>query len=257
LSFPCSSVAHTFEDERVCQSFGADKAFSDEDRRDSFTHMSRYSSARAIEMESKVHRGLLKKTAGTWCFWSPEMCRAESEGFSGYASDLWAAGVCLYIFTTGLLPFFSLAPVDLFDLIEKANVQYEGLGLSKELVNLLSKMLSKDPLTRPGVRDCLKHDFCSNSRELRIQELSIESEDYSKHVILSQNDVDNALSVTVPENSEAIRQISERYSDSAASFTTSTSVTITKNDLSVHSKTSAKLKNKSKKIFSNLRQFRF
>lgn len=184
------------------------------------------------------------------------MCCAESKGFSGYASDLWAAGVCLYIFTTGLMPFFSLVPNFLFDLIKKDNVQYEGLGLSKELRNLLGQMLSKDPSMRPGVKDCLKHEFCSDSTVMRIQKLSINGEHGGEHIILSQNEVDNALSVAVPEKSEAIYQISERYSDAAASGTASGSATPMKFDIIFQSKTTVRLKEKSKKLLGNLKQFR-
>ena len=124
------------------------------------------------------------------------MCNTESNGFSGYTADLWAAGVCLYIFTTGKLPFFSLIPTELFGLISKGEVEYEGLGLSNVLKDLLGKLLDKDPSTRAGVGTCLKHKFCADARAERLAELGHEMSD--KHIILSKNDVDMALSVTMP-----------------------------------------------------------
>jgi len=130
------------------------------------------------------------------------MCSTDPNAFSGYASDLWAAGVCLYIFTTGMVPFFSLVPTELFGLIATANVQYDGLGLSNELKNLLRQMLSKDPLSRLGVGDCLKHGFCADARKERMGELSTKR-DLDEHIILSQRDLDMALSVTVPKNHDA------------------------------------------------------
>ena len=151
----------------------------------------------ALHMSSRYNRGMLKKTEGTYCFWSPEMCTAESNGgFSGYTADLWAAGVCLYIFTTGTLPFFSLQPGELFDLIESAKVKYEGLGLSNKLIDLLGKLLDNDPKNRAGVGDCLKHQFCAEAREERLSALGNLMSD--QHIILSKNDVDTALSVTMP-----------------------------------------------------------
>lgn len=125
------------------------------------------------------------------------MCTSDEAmgGFSGYSADLWAAGVCLYIFTTGMLPFFSHFPSELFDLIAKAEVHYEGLGLSDQLKNLLSKLLTKDASTRAGVGDCLKHEFCANARLQRIDELGNKFRSSEKHIILSQNDVDQALSI--------------------------------------------------------------
>jgi serine/threonine protein kinase len=164
----------------------------------SIHHLSQHESDSALNMPSKYNTGMLKKTEGTWCFWSPEMCSTnsdESKGFSGYAADLWAAGVCLYIFTTGRLPFFSLSPSDLFHLIAKAEVQYEGLDLSHELKDLLGKLLTKDPATRAGVGDCLKHKFCASARTQRIHELGSKIKGSERQIVLSKNDVDMALSV--------------------------------------------------------------
>ena len=126
-------------------------------------------SDKALEMINCYNSGMLRKTEGTWCFWSPEMCDASSSaGFSGYAADLWAVGICLYIFATGTLPFFSFDPSVLFDMIAIAMVPYEGQGLSDNLIDLLGKLLEKDPSKRAGVGDCLKHTFCAQARIERI-----------------------------------------------------------------------------------------
>ena len=63
--------------------------------------------------------GTLRDTSGTWCFWAPEMCNDDDDVFSydGYAADVWAAGVCLYVFAYGRLPFFHVQPIPLFELI--------------------------------------------------------------------------------------------------------------------------------------------
>jgi len=226
-------VAHIFEDERARESYmqnalddeslqdllsdceGDDDILASElSKTDSTTRLSQRESDLALAMTKNFDRGFLKKTEGTWCFWSPEMCGIDSKGFSGYASDLWAAGICLYIFATGTLPFFSMVPSDLFDMIAKAEVQYEGLGLSDELKDLLGKMLHKEPSTRAGVGECLKHKFCSNARIERIDELGEKFDSSEKHIILSKNDVDTALSVTMPKrhNGPHRKIISKRFS---------------------------------------------
>ena len=129
--------------------------------------LSRMESDAALMMKSMSSMGKLTKTEGTWCFWSPEMCAENSLIFSGYACDLWAAGICLYIFATGKIPFFSEIPLKLFDMIADAKLNLKGLGLSDTLVDLLQKVLEKDPNKRAGLGDCLKHPFCINAREQR------------------------------------------------------------------------------------------
>lgn len=146
------------------------------------------------------------------------MCTTDSTGFSAYACDLWAAGVCLYIFATGTLPFFSLLPSDLFEMIAKADINYEGLGLSDELVDILSLTLEKDPSRRAGVGDCLQHRFCADARDERVQKLGNRFEESKEHIILSKIDVDMALSITVADQDE-LRLLSKTFSAPASSFT--------------------------------------
>jgi len=224
-------VSHMFDDEKRHESFmlsvrdeeSLDDSLSSsessriDDKEGSPSHLSKRESDSALNMSSLFNSGMLKKTEGTWCFWSPEMCSTESKGFSGYAADLWAAGVCLYIFTTGSLPFFSMNPTDLFDLIAKGEVQYEGLVFSDELKNLLGKLLMKDVSTRAGVGDCLKHKFCADARMKRIGELGNKFKSSEEHIILSKNDVEMALSITVPLKGLR-KMISKRFSAPAASL---------------------------------------
>lgn len=196
---------------------GNDESSQNGNEDDSPSHLSERESDSALYMSSQFDKGILKKTEGTWCFWSPEMCSTESKSFSGYAADLWAAGVCLYIFTTGTLPFFSMNPYELFKLIAKGKVQYDELGLSDELKNLLGKLLTKDVSMRAGVGDCLHHRFTNQARVARTGELGKKFDSSEEHIILSKNDVKMALSITVP--AKGLRTImSKRISAPAASI---------------------------------------
>lgn len=55
----------------------------------------------------------MSTTEGTWCFWAPEMCGTRQDGaaFNAYAADSWAAGVTLWCFLYGRVPFFGFVPV--------------------------------------------------------------------------------------------------------------------------------------------------
>ncbi|KAL9184334.1 hypothetical protein ACHAXT_002420 [Thalassiosira profunda] len=215
-------VSHIFEEEResyVLRELG-DGEVDDllsyggiDDSANDTLQLSKRESDVAFNMRSRHDRGILRKTEGTWCFWSPEMCSGDSVGFSGYSSDLWAAGVCLYVFTTGLLPFFSLVPSELFGRIAKATVRYEGLDMSGELTDLLSKLLQKDPSLRAGVGDCLKHPFCAAARAERLGDLDGQYRRSEEHIILSKNDVEMALSITAPGKEHGVfRKASKRFS---------------------------------------------
>ena len=169
----------------------------DEQAPESPTHLLKRESDKAMDMSSRHLKGMLKKTEGTICFYAPEMCGVEAKAFSGYAADLWAAGVCLHIFVTGKLPFFSLNPTKLFDMIVEDELNYNELNLSDEVKSLLRRLLTKDPSDRAGVGACLKHSFCENARSQRIGELDKEFEQSRGDIVLTDTDIDLALSVTL------------------------------------------------------------
>jgi serine/threonine protein kinase len=150
--------------------------------------LSRIDSDKAFAMKKLSNVGMLNKTEGTWCFWSPQMCTGET--FSGYAADMWAAGICLYIFVTGKLPFYSENPCDLFKSIIEKDPPFEGLGLSASLIDLLISTLNKNPEERAGVGDCLHHPFLRVARERRIDQLSVAFEKSRKrNLIVDDEDI--------------------------------------------------------------------
>ena len=65
----------------------------------------------------------------------------------------------------------------------------KGLGLSDILVDLLEKVLAKDPANRAGVGDCLRHDFCAAAREVRLQQLGDEVEKHDEKIVPQRNDL--------------------------------------------------------------------
>jgi serine/threonine protein kinase len=103
---------------------------------------------------------------------------------------LLAAGVCLFIFTTGRLPFFSVDPLDLFEQIAKADVPYHLYpDISDSLKGILQQMLTKDPSQRAGVGFCLQHEFCSSARLHRVSELGKEFDSSDRGIVLTNDEV--------------------------------------------------------------------
>jgi serine/threonine protein kinase len=165
-------VSHIFDDDGRLERKCLEKEM---ERRDSHSPvvLTRQDTDSALQMRTMCNDGLMTKTEGTWAFWSPEMCEGGNV-FSGYAADIWAAGVCLYIFVTGKLPFFTDSAVVLMGMITEARVPYSGLELSENVVDLLHMALHKDPKERAGVGDCLQHPFLVDARKQRIVQLSDE-----------------------------------------------------------------------------------
>lgn len=121
------------------------------------------------------------------------MC--ESKPFSGYAADIWAAGVCLYVFVTGRLPFYADSPTDLFDLIAFTPVPIPP-GTSPQLVSLFAKILAKVPSDRISIGDTLNHDFCQEAKGNRLACPSIGESLQSgstKKIVVSENEKANAF----------------------------------------------------------------
>ncbi len=132
--------------------------------------------------QSQLQLGRLTKREGTYTFWSPEMCSEESKAFSGYISDLWGCGVCLYIFVTGKVPFYSEDPSQLFEMIAKETAvttfddDDEQFHFSEPLKDLLSKLLEKDPEKRASIEESLSHPFCRSAKEDRMVALGLDTQ---------------------------------------------------------------------------------
>jgi len=116
--------------------FGVSKYFGDEENR-------------------MTDSGIVSDTQGTWPFWSPEICDPDAgeNGYSAYAADVWAAGVCLWIFVFGSLPFWDTSPDAIFRKVYLDPLPEFPSRKSPEFEELMWKMLTRDPKNRPKFSD--------------------------------------------------------------------------------------------------------
>ena len=91
----------------------------------------------------------------------------QDEPFSGYTADIWAAGVVLFVFVTGQVPFFAESPTELFELIAENNLDLSEYGMSDELREVLTNILDKDPRKRISIGELLNHPFLSTAKQQR------------------------------------------------------------------------------------------
>ena len=87
---------------------------------------------------------------------SPEIV-SKQESF-GPPSDIWAAGVVLYVLLTGTYPFKALHSKELYLKIQRGTFVIPQF-ISNEASSLISAMLSVDPLRRPQAKMILDYSW--------------------------------------------------------------------------------------------------
>jgi hypothetical protein len=118
----------------------------------------------------RQQRLLLKPqgTCGKWHYMAPEIV-ANQEPFDGFAVDLWAAGVILFIMLLGYPPWSRAHDADerfrymsrgyLSALLTHWSRESNTRELSAEVMDLLQKMLYKDPQHRLSLRQVCSHPW--------------------------------------------------------------------------------------------------
>jgi len=105
-------------------------------------------------------------TCGKWIYMSPEIYR-NAEAFDGFAVDMWAAGVILFLMLTGFPPWERACPTD-----ERFRYMTAGylvqmlteweIGLSGDAMDLLQRMLFLDPKDRLCLQQVKAHPWMTN-----------------------------------------------------------------------------------------------
>jgi serine/threonine protein kinase len=113
-------------------------------------------------------------TCGKWIYMSPEIYQ-NTEPFDGYAVDMWAAGVILFLMLTGFPPWERASPTD-----ERFHYMTAGylvqmlteweIGLSSDALDLLQRMLFLDPKDRLSLDQVRAHPWMVNGRRARPNE---------------------------------------------------------------------------------------
>lgn len=92
---------------------------------------------------------------GTLDYLPPEIVNGTNYDFN---VDLWCLGVLIYEFCVGIPPFQSKNTNETYKLINKLQVNYPNF-LSNEVVDLMSKLLQKDPYKRLSLKDVKNHPW--------------------------------------------------------------------------------------------------
>ena len=99
---------------------------------------------------------LLKTSCGSPCYIPPEMIKEEV--YNGDKSDIWSAGVILYLMLCGHLPFYEEDNQLMYDKIIKGEFNVPEF-LSDEAKDIIKKILEVDPKKRLNFEEIKSHPW--------------------------------------------------------------------------------------------------
>ncbi|KAL6599977.1 hypothetical protein ACP70R_045628 [Stipagrostis hirtigluma subsp. patula] len=99
---------------------------------------------------------MLRRSPGTPVFTAPECCQGLT--YRGRAADTWAVGVTLYCMILGQYPFLGDTLQETYDKIVNDPVRIPD-GINPELVDLLDRLLCKDPGDRITLDAAAQHPW--------------------------------------------------------------------------------------------------
>ena len=99
---------------------------------------------------------LLKTGCGSPCYIPPEMIKEE--GYNAEKSDIWSAGIILYLMLCGNLPFYEEDNQLMYDKIIKGDFNISNF-LSDEAKDIIKKILEVDPKKRLSFDEIKEHPW--------------------------------------------------------------------------------------------------
>ncbi|GAX77682.1 hypothetical protein CEUSTIGMA_g5125.t1 [Chlamydomonas eustigma] len=100
---------------------------------------------------------------GTPAFMAPEMCTGKP--FNGFQGDVWALGVCLYMFMYGVPPFKGNTSHQVYEAVQLQHLTFPAdTYASPQLRHLLTRLLAKDPNKRAQLPEIMSHPWITHGR---------------------------------------------------------------------------------------------
>jgi serine/threonine protein kinase len=100
--------------------------------------------------------GKLKGRRGFYRYWAPEVVLGKPHDEK---VDVWAMGVCLFACITGRFPFEGRDEYEYTTEVLWGEPQLEKITAGRECMELIGKMLERNPGRRPSVAQLLKEEW--------------------------------------------------------------------------------------------------
>jgi MAP/microtubule affinity-regulating kinase len=104
---------------------------------------------------------LVLEQCGTPAYLAPEIIREH--GYRGFSADVWSLGVLLYFMLVGQMPFRAQTIDRLNEVVLLGKYTFpEGLEVSDDARQLISRMLCLDPAIRAQMEEVLNHPWVNS-----------------------------------------------------------------------------------------------
>ena len=103
----------------------------------------------------------IKDKTGTILYVAPEVLKGSYDE----KCDVWSCGVLLYLILSGYPPFYGQSRNEVMMRIMHKEPKFDAkiwTRISPEAINLIKKMLTKDPEKRPSSEEVMQHDWFKN-----------------------------------------------------------------------------------------------
>jgi len=108
---------------------------------------------------------VFQEKEGTLAFQAPECLHESNTKFSLYPTDIWALGVTLYQLRYGFLPFYHEQNEGLVKKIVNKPIQLPASEKDKDFIDLIHRLLHKDPSKRITIRELCDHPWITKGGE--------------------------------------------------------------------------------------------
>ncbi|KAI9197187.1 kinase-like domain-containing protein [Polychytrium aggregatum] len=126
-------------------------------------------------------------------FTSPEACMPETREISGKAVDIWSLGVTLFCFVHGYCPWEDDNVLQLYGKIVNDPPVISSHYCSKDLQDLLTQMLQKDPGARITLKEIRDHPWVTKSGDLPM----MTTEENCQFDPVTEEEIENAVNPSV------------------------------------------------------------
>lgn len=129
----------------------------------------------------------MRTKTGTASFSAPEIFTSDMATIYDEKVDVWSAGIVLNMMLSGVQPFQSDDVSKLVHSILNEHPNFSELlhDCSSEALDLVTRMLDKDPDERPSAQQCLEHPWLSSKFSLPSDDLTLRKQ---KTVLMRASD---------------------------------------------------------------------